>query len=121
MVVGRHRGMMGSNVIACRAGHRINGKGDIMEEAFTPLGKGLLADLVAATTPLRPFDADGDRQRGVCPFHADPTESLYVTSWVWHCFACHSGGDAVRWVMRSDGVDRNEAIVVLQRHVDFHR
>ncbi len=89
-----------------------------MEGAFTPIGGGLLADLVAATTPLRPFDADGDRQRGSCPFHADPTDSFYVTGRFWYCFACHCGGDAVRWIMRRDDVDRDEAIDLLQRHLD---
>lgn len=112
---------MGSVVRARRDRHRMTSKGDIMEGAFTPLGKSLLADLVAATTPLRPFDADGDRQRGSCPFHADPTDSFYVTGRVWYCFACHCGGDAVRWIMRRDGVDRDEAIALLQRHLDKHR
>jgi DNA primase len=92
-----------------------------MEGAFTPIGRGLLADLVAATTPLRPFDADGDRQRGSCPFHADPTDSFYVTGRVWYCFNCHCGGDAVRWIMRRDDVDRDEAIALLQRHRDKRR
>ncbi len=89
-----------------------------MEEAFTPLGKRPLADLIAATTPLRPFDADGDRQRGSCPFHADPTHSLYVNCRTWYCFACHCGGDAVQWIMWRDGVDRDEAIAALQLKPD---
>ncbi|MEG3162926.1 CHC2 zinc finger domain-containing protein [Sphingomonas sp. LB2R24] len=92
-----------------------------MDEAFTPPGTRLLADLVAATTPLRPFDADGDRQRGSCPFHADLTHSLFVNCRTWYCFACHCGGNAVQWIMLRDGVDRDEAIAALQRNLDRRR
>lgn len=120
MVVGRHRGVVGKAAIACQdATSGFLQKGNIMEEAFTPPGRGLLADLVAVTIPLRPFPADGDRQRGSCPFHADPTQRLYVNCRTWYCFGCHCGGDAVQWIMRRDGVDRDQAIAALQRNSDW--
>ncbi len=60
----------------------------------------LLVSLIAETSSLTAFGADGVRQRGACPWHPDPSESLFTASGVWHCFACGAGGDAVGWIMR---------------------
>ena len=44
---------------------------------------------------------------GRCPFHADKTPSLVITSAtnLWHCLgACAAGGSVIDWVMRAERV-----------------
>ncbi|MBD8548297.1 hypothetical protein IFT82_16345 [Sphingomonas sp. CFBP 8760] len=55
--------------------------------------------------------------RGRCPAHRDPSRSLYVSTVLdrFHCFGCGAGGDAVRWIMMRDRIDRGSAEVRLAR------
>jgi len=55
---------------------------------------------------------------GLCPFHDDREPSLVITPErnLWHCLgACQAGGDAIAWVMRSEGLSFRHAIEVLRR------
>jgi DNA primase catalytic core len=54
---------------------------------------------------------------GRCPFHEDRTPSLVITPTknLWHCLgACQTGGTAIDWVMRAEGVSFRHAVELLQ-------
>ncbi len=54
---------------------------------------------------------------GRCPFHDDKTPSLVVTPGknLWHCMgACQTGGSAIDFVMKKEGVSLREAILRLE-------
>jgi DNA primase len=54
---------------------------------------------------------------GRCPFHADKTPSLVIAPEknLWHCLgACQTGGSAIDWVMRADGVSFRHAVEKLR-------
>lgn len=88
-----------------------------MNEDVRSSRRGALTGLIAQTVSMHPFVDGDDRQRGACPWHTDPTASLYATDAIWHCFACHAGGNAVDWIMRRDKVDRTRAGELLQAHL----
>jgi CHC2-type zinc finger protein/Toprim domain-containing protein len=53
---------------------------------------------------------------GRCPFHEDRTPSLVVTPAknLWHCLgACQTGGTAIDWVMKAEGVSFRHAVELL--------
>ena len=55
---------------------------------------------------------------GLCPFHNDRTPSLVITPAknLWHCLgACGTGGSAIDWVMRAEGVSFRHAVELLRK------
>ena len=55
---------------------------------------------------------------GLCPFHNDRTPSLVITPSknLWHCLgACGTGGSAIDWVMRAEGVSFRHAVELLRK------
>jgi hypothetical protein len=64
-----------------------------------------LADVIGM--PLR----DG---KICCPFHADSTPSLHLYDDHFHCFGCGAHGDHLDWLMMVEGMDRDEAVRVLE-------
>jgi DNA primase len=48
----------------------------------------------------------GEDKSGTCPFLADKSPSLVVTSAknLWHCFGCLIGGGPIDWVVKKSGV-----------------
>ena len=55
---------------------------------------------------------------GLCPFHPDRTPSLVITPGknLWHCLgACGTGGTAIDWVMRAEGVSFRHAVELLRK------
>ena len=59
----------------------------------------------------------GADMMGRCPFHEDRTPSLVVTPSknLWHCLgACQTGGTAIDWVMKAEGVSFRHAVELLQ-------
>ncbi|EMN01093.1 CHC2 zinc finger domain protein [Leptospira noguchii str. 2007001578] len=62
---------------------------------------------------------------GQCPFHDDRHPSFIVTPVknLWHCMgACKTGGSAIDFVMKREGLGFNEAVEVLRKfkpHPDF--
>ncbi len=54
---------------------------------------------------------------GKCPFHDDRTPSLVITPAknLWHCLgACNTGGTAIDWVMKAQGVSFRHAVELLK-------
>ena len=55
---------------------------------------------------------------GLCPFHDDRNPSLVITPGknLWHCLgACNTGGTAIDWVMRANGISFRHAVEMLRQ------
>jgi DNA primase len=72
-----------------------------------------MVDLVGAKTELRRSGAN--RLEGLCPFHDERTPSFGIdpVQKVYHCFGCGAGGDAITFVMETEGVGFLEAVELL--------
>ncbi len=52
----------------------------------------------------------GKQWKGCCPFHGEKTPSFYVYDDGFHCFGCGAHGDAISFVMQSEGAGFMEAV-----------
>ena len=52
----------------------------------------------------------GRQWKGCCPFHGEKTPSFYVYDDHYHCFGCGKHGDAITFVMDSQGAGFMEAV-----------
>jgi DNA primase len=52
----------------------------------------------------------GRQWKGCCPFHGEKTPSFYVYDDHYHCFGCGKHGDAITFVMESQGASFPEAV-----------
>ena len=52
----------------------------------------------------------GRQWKGCCPFHGEKTPSFYVYDDHYHCFGCGAHGDAISFVMQSEGAGFMEAV-----------
>ena len=52
----------------------------------------------------------GRQWKGCCPFHGEKTPSFYVYDDHYHCFGCGAHGDAISFVMQSQGAGFIEAV-----------
>jgi DNA primase len=52
----------------------------------------------------------GRQWKGCCPFHGEKTPSFYVYDDHFHCFGCGEHGDAIGFVMKSQGAGFMEAV-----------
>jgi DNA primase len=73
-----------------------------------------------ARTPMAPLVARrvkltraGRNWRGLCPFHNEKSPSFHVYENGFHCFGCGASGDAISWVMQTQGLEFIEAITAL--------
>jgi DNA primase len=55
----------------------------------------------------------GRQWKGNCPFHGEKSPSFYVYDDHFHCFGCGVHGDAVAFVMQSQGASFPEAVTLL--------
>ena len=55
----------------------------------------------------------GRQMKGCCPFHNEKTPSFYVYEDGYHCFGCGAHGDAISFVMQSEGAGFMEAVETL--------
>ena len=55
----------------------------------------------------------GRNLKGNCPFHGEKTPSFYVYDDHFHCFGCGAHGDAIGFVMQSQGLGFMEAVEAL--------
>ncbi len=82
-----------------------------------PLPAGFLDEL-RARTPLAAIVGrrvrlarSGRQWKGCCPFHGERTPSFYVyEDGHYHCFGCGAHGDAIGFVMQSEGAGFMEAV-----------
>jgi DNA primase len=84
-----------------------------------PLPAGFLDEL-RARTPLPPLIGRrvklaraGRQWKGCCPFHNEKTPSFQVYDDHYHCFGCGAHGDAVTFVMQSQGATFPDAVALL--------
>jgi DNA primase len=58
---------------------------------------------------------------GLCPFHAEKTGSFKVDpeSGLYYCFGCNESGDAITFVMKTAGLDFNDAVRLLADRVHY--
>ncbi len=52
----------------------------------------------------------GRQWKGCCPFHTEKSPSFYVYDDGFHCFGCGAHGDAIAFVMRTEGASFPEAV-----------
>ncbi len=74
-------------------------------------------DELRTRTPLAPLigrrarlERAGRQWKACCPFHNEKTPSLYIWDDHYHCFGCGAHGDAISFVMQSEGAGFMEAI-----------
>ncbi|MEA2475042.1 MAG: primase [Thermoleophilaceae bacterium] len=71
-----------------------------------------MVELVGARTDLKRV---GSKWSGLCPFHDERTPSFTVDAEhkLYHCFGCGEGGDAIRFVESTEGLDFRESVELL--------
>lgn len=72
-----------------------------------------MGDLVGTRVELR--RAGPDRMEGLCPFHDErsPSFGISLSKRMYHCFGCGQGGDAIRFVQETEGLDFKGALEFL--------
>ena len=101
----------------CRAGHGPRRRRGAREAGrLMALPPGFLEEL-RARTPLATvvgrrvrLARSGRQWKGNCPFHGEKTPSFYVYDDHYHCFGCGEHGDAIGFVMQSQGAGFMEAV-----------
>ena len=65
------------------------------------------ADIVEVISGRTQLKRSGARFTGLCPFHDERTPSFSVSpeKGTYYCFGCQRGGDAIRFVEETEGVD----------------
>src|SRR5215218_8144584 len=73
------------------------------------VGAADMVELVSARTQLRRV---GSRWTGRCPFHEERTPSFSVNpvEKLYHCFGCQKGGDLIKFVEETEGLDFAAAV-----------
>src|SRR3982751_3235758 len=69
-------------------------------------------DLVAVVQRRVPLKKSGHDWKGLCPIHGEKTPSFYVgpDKKMFHCFGCGVSGDAIKFVMQTEGRSFREAV-----------
>jgi DNA primase len=76
-------------------------------------------DIVEVISAYLPLKKKGREYEACCPFHQEKTPSFKVNSskQIFHCFGCHKGGDAIRFVMEFEHLDfRGAATFLAERY-----
>jgi len=78
-----------------------------------------LSDVVGRRVTLK--RKSGAEYSGLCPFHNEKTPSFTVNDkkGFFHCFGCGAHGDAVGFVMQTEGLSFPEAVEKLAREVNL--
>jgi DNA primase len=78
------------------------------------------ADIVQVVSKYVDLDTRSRVPKGLCPFHNErsPSFVVYPETGTWHCFgACATGGDAIGFVMKKEGIPFSEALHRLAEEV----
>lgn len=67
-----------------------------------------IVEIVGEVIELKAFH--GDRYKGLCPFHNESTPSFTVDNGLFCCFGCGEGGDAIRFIERTKGINFGAAV-----------
>jgi len=69
-------------------------------------------DIVSVVSEYINLKKVGANYRARCPFHNEKTPSFYVNSekQIFHCFGCNTGGNAISFLMKIEGLSYPEAI-----------
>jgi len=72
-------------------------------------------DMVALVSKETDLRRVGTRWTGLCPFHEERTPSFSVNAEekLYHCFGCQKGGDAIGFVIETEGLDFPQAVEAL--------
>ena len=72
-------------------------------------------DIASVVSRYVSLERKGRLLWGRCPFHGDKNPSLAINEYdgYYHCFACHAGGDVIKFVREIESVGFNEAIKIL--------
>ncbi|MBQ6183780.1 MAG: DNA primase [Clostridia bacterium] len=72
-------------------------------------------DIIEVVGRQVPLKRAGSNYVGLCPFHSEKTPSFTVfpATQSYYCFGCGAGGDAVTFVMQTEGLDYPAAIEAL--------
>jgi DNA primase len=75
----------------------------------------LRADIVSVIGRYVNLKPNGQKMKGLCPFHKEKTPSFFVDPLmgVYYCFGCGKGGDVFRFVQDMEGVGFREALEML--------
>ncbi len=78
-------------------------------------------DMVQLVEDYVPLKQKGQNFWGLCPFHNEKTPSFSVNEQmnVYYCFGCHSGGNAVQFVMDIERLTYHEALEYLAARFRF--
>lgn len=73
-----------------------------------------ITELISRFVPLK---RAGSNMVGCCPFHSEKTPSFTVfpATESYYCFGCGAGGDAITFVMQSEGLEYREAVEQLAK------
>ncbi|AOS45208.1 DNA primase [Lacunisphaera limnophila] len=76
-------------------------------------------DVVIRVVALK--KAGGGRFKGLCPFHAEKTPSFNVSAdkGFFKCFGCGKAGDAINFVMETEGLPFTEAVEAIAQRSGF--
>ncbi len=76
-------------------------------------------DMLAIVREMVEIKKAGSSFKGCCPFHAEKTPSFHVNPGLklYHCYGCGAGGDVIRFVQETRGLNFVEAIEMLAERV----
>ena len=76
-------------------------------------------DMLAIVREVVEIKKAGASFKGCCPFHAEKTPSFHVNPGLklYHCYGCGAGGDVIRFVQETRGLNFVEAVELLAERV----
>lgn len=72
-------------------------------------------DLVEVASEYMTLIRNGDRYKGLCPFHKEDTPSFFISAdrQLYHCFGCGAGGNVLNFIMGIENLDFIDAVKFL--------